>query len=439
MNNETIVALATARGKSAISIIRLSGEQAKSIAATIFSPMPSKPNFIKKGTLSTELFKDEAMCVYFNKPKSYTGEDCVEIYMHGGRAISDGTLKECIKKGARIATNGEFSKRAFLNGKMTLENAEGVIEMIEAESALQVKSGYDMLTGRLQKEIEILQNELTDLLAQIEVSLDYPEEDLEVMTLEKTQQPLEVIKSQIEKLLSSALLAPIVKNGADIAIVGEVNAGKSSILNALVNMDRAIVSTQAGTTRDIVSATINYKDLKLNFYDTAGLRETESEIEMEGISRAKNLAANCDLVLYVVQTPLNDGDKQFLNALVAPHIAVLNKCDIVNYSDSDKEYGFALSALKNIGIEELKEKIYQMFISGKADSDQLIVISSRHIDCLKRSYDALNNAFNVIKTGTLDCIAVPLYDAWNAMGEISGKTATEEIVNTIFSKFCLGK
>lgn len=430
--NDTIVACSTARGKGAIAVIRMSGDRAKKIAEELFYPMPKAANMLRKGEFRAEYFTDSGMCVYFDSPHSMTGEDCVELYLHGGTAIVDGAVRECILHGARLAYNGEFSKRAFINGKLTLDACEGVIEMIEAESALQVRSGYGVLTGKLSQNVNKMQDVLTELIARVEVALDYPEEDLEMITVEGAVTELKTVKAEIEGLLRASAAAPIVKNGANIVITGRVNVGKSSLLNALVGSDRVIVSNEEGTTRDIIEASVSYRDMRFNFLDTAGLRETDSSIEAEGIRRAKNAAQNADLILFVT-----DNEEEYCDFQGnAPVIRVLNKSDKNKYDD---KCGSAIvSATNGEGIEALKERIYSVF-EQKGVKDSLIITNARQLDCLSRANKALFDALNAAECATMDCMAQPLYAAWSAMGEITGRTVTEEIVDTVFSKFCLGK
>jgi len=429
---ETIAALATARGKSAVAVLRLSGDKAFEIAEKVFSPMPKQARTFVKGKFYAEYFTDSAMCVRFDAPKSYTGENCVEFYLHGGVAIAEGAVAACIENGARLAMNGEFSKRAFLNGKMTLDGCEGVIEMIEAESAAAVRSGYSLLTGRLSSEVSLMQDELKELIARVEVALDYPEEDLELITKDEVSEALKSICERVDYLLERTKLAPVIKSGANIAIIGKVNAGKSSLLNALLASDRAIVSDEEGTTRDIVEASLNYKDMRFNFFDTAGLRDTENKIEAEGIRRAEKLANQCDLILFVTQ----DENEEYTSETGIPVIKVLNKCDINSFSDTQ---AVRVSALTGEGIKELKEIVYGHFMKSGSNADALIITNARQIDCLKRISVAVRQALEASEMATVDCAAQFLYTAWNTMGEITGNTTAEDIVDCIFSRFCLGK
>lgn len=427
----SIVALSTPAGRSAVAVVRMSGENSIEIAKKVFSPFPSQPNFLKVGCLDVGEFVERAMCVYFVAPKSFTGENMVEFHCHGGMAIVNRVIETLLEKGARMAQNGEFSKRAFINGKMNLSETEGVIEMIDAETIAAVKAGENLLSNNLGKKSVQLQDKLLDLIAKTEVALDYPEEDLEQQTLLQTQKETQSILAEIEKLLSTVKAGRIAKFGIDVAIAGDTNVGKSSLLNALLGFDRAIVSATAGTTRDTLDAQVVYKDTKFNFVDTAGLRQTDNEIEQLGIDRAKKTMKDADLILYVVNgQPLEKQEKT---------LYVLNKSDQIDYSNVVRDDCIVTSAKNNVGIEELKEKIYQMFCADEIYSSGQMLTNARHVDCLTRAKEKLQSLLDNLYDTTIDCSALSLRDSWSALGEITGTTATEEIIDRIYSKFCLGK
>ncbi|MBO5772719.1 MAG: tRNA uridine-5-carboxymethylaminomethyl(34) synthesis GTPase MnmE [Clostridia bacterium] len=427
----SIVALSTPAGRSAVAVVRMSGENSIEIAKKVFSPFPKSPNLLKVGNLDTGDFVERAMCVYFEAPKSFTGENMVEFHCHGGMAIVTSVIQVLLDNGARMAQNGEFSKRAFINGKMNLSETEGVIEMIDAETTAAVKAGENLLANNLGKKSVALQDKLLDLIAKTEVALDYPEEDLEEQTLLETQKETQEILDEIEKLLSTVKAGKIAKYGIDVAIAGETNVGKSSLLNALLGYDRAIVSSTAGTTRDTLDAHLTYKDTKFNFVDTAGIRQTDNEIERLGIDRAKKTMKEADLVLFVVNgKPLAQQEKT---------LYVLNKCDEIDYSNVNREDCVVTSAKDNKGIEELKEKIYKMFCADEIYSSGQMLTNARHVDCLNRAKEKLQIVVDNLFCTTVDCSALNIRDAWSALGEITGTTATEEIIDRIYSKFCLGK
>ena len=386
---ETIVALSTPVGRSAVAVIRMSGDDCISIAQQFFKPFPASANLLKVGRLYTQNFTEQAMCVFFSAPHSYTGENMVEFHCHGGVAISSAVIDTCIKHGARMAQNGEFSKRAFINGKQNLTNAEGIIEMIDAETNACVKAGVNLLENKLGAQTVAIQDELTDIIGQTEVALDYPEEDLELPTIKQTQEKLQQSIYKLDKLLSTVQEGKILKYGINVAIIGEPNVGKSSLLNAFLNTDRAIVSDIAGTTRDVLTETVVYKDVKFNFVDTAGIRETDNPIEAEGIKRANKAVEQADIVLFVVDS--QDNNETFdCNKKV---IKVYNKADTYTTTIPTNDSQIAISAKFNNGVEELKQKIYDMFSVGKIDLSQVILTNARHVDCLTKAKTALEQAY----------------------------------------------
>ncbi|MDD4291479.1 MAG: tRNA uridine-5-carboxymethylaminomethyl(34) synthesis GTPase MnmE [Clostridia bacterium] len=438
---DTIVNISTPRGRGAIAVVRLSGKNADNIAKELFFPFPKRARFMQLGKLKTEYFTDQALCVFFAEGKSYTGEKMVEFYCHGGNAIAEGVLKACVERGARVSLAGEFTKRAFVNGKLTLDSAEGIEQMIDAESAADVRSGYDLLTERLTTKCRELQAELTALLAEIEAALDYPEEDIEFITAKKVKQITQSSLVKVDSLLSSFGAGKIVKHGVDIALIGPVNVGKSSLFNALLNCDRAIVSDVEGTTRDVVSASITYKDVIFNFFDTAGIRETDDKIEREGVTRSRKTAENADLILLLTNSRTNNDKNNYFITTDAsgqtrktPQLVLYCKCDIIDYGKIDGE-GLEISALTGKNIDKLKEWIYDRFCSGVIDTGELLLTNERQHGWLIDAQKALSS----IPDLTLDCVYVPIKQAWLALGAITGEQANETIIDEVFSRFCLGK
>ena len=429
----TIVALSTARGRAAIAVVRMSGDDAIEIAKQFFSPFPTTPNTLKVGTLKTQHFDEHAMCVYFAAPHSYTGENTVEFHCHGGTAVSQAVIEQCLNHGAVMAQNGEFSKRAFINGKQNLTNAEGIIEMIDAETASAAKAGANLLENKLGKRVIELQNKLLDVISACEAALDYPEEDLELPTTRTVQEELTAVSKELDALIATSTLGKVAKYGIDVAIVGKPNVGKSSLLNALLGTDRAIVSDVKGTTRDTLSESVNYRDIKFNFIDTAGLRQTKNKIEAEGVARAKKAADNADVVLHVTDDPTD----RSVYPTIRPQIRIYNKSDL--YTSALCCVDSIVVSAKSGEVEEIKAALYEMFSAGEIENSDLLITNERHLSCLKVTKQQIQSAIDDSKVATLDVVASSVRAAWETLGEITGTSAQEDIIDRIYSKFCLGK
>lgn len=443
--NKTICAISTPLGNGGISIVRMSGDNSKAILQKVASVDTSKmePRKMYLSKIKTQNFDEQALVVWFKAPASYTGEDMVEIQCHGGIAIANGILNQLLTCGASLAEAGEFTKRAFVNGKMSLDSAEGVIDMINAQSEEAVKAGYNLLTGKLKERVNQIQSKLTDSQAKIEVALDYPEEDIDYSTSTEIKGELADALKQIEDLLLTTSTGKLVKNGVNVLILGKPNTGKSSLLNSLVGYNRAIVTNIAGTTRDTIEDSYNYKNLTFNVIDTAGIREAESIVEKIGIERAEENVKSADIILVVLDgsKPIEPEDEKILS-LVKDKIVlyVINKIDLPKKIDKTFDQMIEISALRNQKVNALKEDIYNLVVDKNMLSGSLLITNTRHANALKKASEFLKSAISQIDTGsTLDLVATDIKSAWLELGGITGVCSNEEIINTIFSKFCLGK
>lgn len=446
MLEENISAIATPPGKGGVAIVRISGKSPLSIAEKMFSPSgkTAVPDFepyrLYPGTIDCGTFTDYGLCVYFRAPYSYTGEDVVEFQCHGGESIARGILKRTFSLGAGSAGRGEFTKRAFLNGKLSLASAEGIADMINGESEAEVRAGYFLYGEKLTEKVRALQGELKELLAGIDASVDYPEEDLEEREADELRRGLAKILGGVSVLAAGYAKGKKIKSGVTVAICGKPNTGKSSLLNRLLGYEKAIVSEIAGTTRDAVEGIVEIKGAKFNLYDTAGMRESNDRIESVGIERAENIVRGADVVVFVADSAAgtDEEDERILKlAQGKPLIRIFNKIDLTK----DKTHADAevfTSAVTGEGIAELKVLLYEKSF-GPRGEDAAFLVEERHFDALRRAEAALERAVAACGCEPLDLIGIDVKTAWETLGEITGETASEAIVEEIFSKFCVGK
>ncbi len=446
MKEDSIVSISTPLGRGAISIVRISGQDSLKIALQLFSTQNLsteniKPRFMYFGKLKLEdeTF-EECLMVYFKEPFSYTGEDIVEFQIHGGVLLAQKVVEECLKHGARLAEPGEYSKRAFLNGKITLDKAEAIIGEINAETEGELKSSLQITNGRLAEKILTEQEKLKTLLAEMEVGMDYPDETEEAKLKSDIKKTLKEIEMQIDEILNDSQSAKYLKNGINVALVGKTNVGKSSIMNALLGENRAIVTDIKGTTRDSITESFLYNGIKINLIDTAGIRETEDVVESIGIEKSKESLANADIVLFVLDgsEKENQEDKEIESMLAGKKvITIINKTDkkrLVGHKENEIE----VSALTNKNITNLKQKIVDMVIEQNIDTNALVLTNERHVTILKDARVLLEEIL-LRENLTLDVVSMMVKKVWLTLGKITGNTENEDIINLIFSKFCLGK
>lgn len=443
--SSTITAIATPIGSGSIGVVRLSGEKSLFIANQVFSTKKldsfcdAIPNHMYFGKINCGEFCDQCLAVYFKAPHSFTGEDVVEFQCHGGVRLLQEVIKTLLSNGATLADKGEFTKRAFLNGKYSLSEAEGIIDMINSENIAGLNAGYRQMTGHLNKKIKEIESQILDITASLEASLDYPEE-LEEEVRENLPNSLNSVKIGIKSLLDTAKLGRIVKSGINVAIIGQPNIGKSSLLNAILGKDRAIVTDIAGTTRDTLEERVEKNGVFINFVDTAGIRNTDDTVEKIGVDKALESASNADVILLMLNANsiISEEEKNLIEKFSdKPILKIYNKMDLGILKTNDD--GILISAKNSENIDLLLDKISELFVKGKIDSSGEILTNLRHIEALQNTYNFIENAcFDTINTPS-ECILIDLKSSYLELGKITGDTASEDIIDTIFSKFCLGK
>lgn len=445
--NTTITAIATPIGTGGIGVIRLSGKNALKIAQSIFTPFNNLKIEHKKavfGTVNFENCSDNCLLLYFKAPHSFTGEDVVELQMHGGVFLLNETVKALIKNGATMAEPGEFSKRAVINGKMDITQAEALIDMINAQSSAEIKVASSQMRGELKQKLMQISNSLLNQIATIEVALDYPEHE-EAQTQLNLENELPLILEEIYKLINTQNLGAQIKNGVNVALAGIPNVGKSSLLNALLGYDRAIVTNIEGTTRDTLCESYNFNGVRFNVTDTAGIRESNDEVEKQGVMRAISSQKEADIVLFLIDNNSKNSTIQQKNDVIlqnlitncSNYITVLNKSDIEN--NNEIKHDIAISAKNKTNITELKQLIFDRTIDKQTLSEVNIITNQRHSELLNKAAECLSQAIVDLTNYSLDCVAVLVKQAFELIGQITGETTSEDIINTIFSKFCLGK
>lgn len=458
MSTDTIAAIGTALSNSGISIIRISGKDSINIIRKIFvSNSKIMPNNIIYGKIvENGKVVDTVLVSYFKNPKSYTGEDVCEINCHGGVQITREILQLVLANGARLAEPGEFSKRAFLNGKMDLTKAEAVINLINSKNTTQARIAANNLEGDLYKKIKEVREELIELMAHIEVSVDYPEYDYDEVENDNVISLLNKKIIEINNILSTYEQGKYIKDGVNVVILGKPNVGKSSLLNTLSRSQKAIVTEIPGTTRDVIEERINIGNVILNLSDTAGIRKTDDFVEKIGVKRSIEKIDEADLVIYLlnVESDIDDEDKEILSKIQNKGIkliTVINKIDkeqklkFDDILDELKRFGIneviKMSVLNNEGIDELKNKIEEIFNTNDLDfENELIITNERHRDLLNKSKEYLEIAKKEIENNEpIDIVSIVIKNATKSLGEIIGADVNQDIVNKIFEKFCLGK
>lgn len=455
---DTIAAISTPPGEGAISIVRMSGEEAVSIAQKVFSGKDltqAKSHTINYGHIvdpKTHEEIDEVMVSLMLAPKTFTREDVVEINCHGGIVATNRILQMLLVNGARLAEPGEFTKRAFLHGRIDLTQAESVMDLIRAKTDRSMKIALNQLDGNLSHLIDSLRKDILDVLAQVEVNIDYPEyDDVEEMTTKLLKEKAIEIKQRIEQLLKTASQGKIMREGLATALVGRPNVGKSSLLNHLLHEDKAIVTDVAGTTRDVIEEYVNVSGVPLKLIDTAGIRETDDKVEKIGVERSKKAIEQSDLVLLVLNAAesLTKEDLELIRLTNdKKRIIILNKTDLEEKLDrkelakiSENAPVYATSILKNEGVEALEEAISKLFFNGIENSQSTVMVTNaRHIALLKKAQNSLDSVLEGISSGMpVDLVQIDMTEAWNLLGEITGESYEDELLDQLFSQFCLGK
>ncbi len=446
--NDTIVAISTALGEGAISIIRVSGDDAIKIVNGIFKGKDLSKVDSHTINYGHIIYKDEiideVLVSVMKSPKTYTKEDVIEINTHGSIAVVNKIMEILLLSGCRLAEPGEFTKRAFLNGRIDLTEAEGVMDLINSETELTRKMAVNELSGKVSKLITDLREKIVALISNIEVNIDYPEyEDIEVVTIDKIKKEVKEMKEELTKILKLSEDGKILKDGIKTVILGKPNVGKSSLLNALLEENKAIVTDVKGTTRDIVEGSIIVGGVKLNLIDTAGVRKSSDVVEKIGIEKSLSLIDEAELILLVLDSSeeLTEEDKFLLDKTKdKKRIVIMNKDDLENNNKYNEDV-IRISAKTNQGIDLVKDKIKELFNANAFLNKNLTYFTNvRQITLLKQAIVSLNDAYQgVLNNSEIDMIEIDLKLAWESLGDIIGANYTEELIDNLFSRFCLGK
>nr|WP_083750080.1 tRNA uridine-5-carboxymethylaminomethyl(34) synthesis GTPase MnmE [Rhodohalobacter halophilus] len=449
-----IAAIATPVGEGGIAVIRVSGRGAIEKVQSCFkgkelTKADSHTVHFGKIIKKDDRVVDEVLATVFRSPKSYTGEDTVEISCHGGVLVTQAVLETILEQGVRSAEPGEFTQRAFLNGKLDLDQAEAVADLIHAKSIKAVDAAHQQLEGRLGKHIKEFRQQIIDATAMVELELDFIEEDVEFANKEQLRKLLVDVDEEIGRLLDTYETGRLVKDGVKTVFIGRPNAGKSTLLNTLVGSDRAIVTEIAGTTRDTIDADWSYEGLLFKLIDTAGLRETEDVIEAEGVKRSQKAFEQADLVVYLkdLSLPLDSEEREEITrfqkrAVSTPFLLIGTKLDLEDSSHEERiDYDLKISALEEQNIDDLKKLMKQRALENKDyDTSSLLVTSSRHRDALQKARENVQRAIQALDQGmTGDFLSIDLRSALKELGTITGEITNEHVLDSIFSRFCIGK
>jgi len=447
MTETTIAAISTASGEAGIGVVRLSGPDSLLIAQKVFRRnLPDRRMvFGKVEDPEGGVVYDEVLCVYMKGPRSYTGEDVVEFQCHGSAIAIKNILELLLRQGAVLAERGEFTKRAFLNGRMDLSQAEAVIDLIKARSSSGYSAALSQMGGSLSAKIISIRKQMMDLLVSLTVNMDYPDEDIEQLTYDNISDSLSSINDELLKLKASGKEGKIIRDGLSVAIVGKPNVGKSSLMNAFLKENRSIVTDVPGTTRDTIEEQASVRGIAVRFIDTAGIHESDDKVESIGIERSKSALAGADLLLVVLDASreLEDEDREILKESEdIPRIIILNKTDLNSgFKFESHDTVIRASVKEGIGLSEIEDAMEKFITGGRVRKEEDILVTNvRHINLIDKALSEITEASNMTKAmEAMDFIEVNVRAAFDYLGEIIGETAKDQVIDEVFSRFCLGK